>query len=758
MGSMSWGTFVSIGNGTQILNHGWDQCVAVANRYHEEVIGGSFVPVPSAFMWWTNFWSYATLTKNYIQIAAGDNPRAGDIFISRYGLYNAPHGHIGVVIRDWDGSTFGTLEQNAGTWRYTGRYNRTKQNMLGYLRPRNNPATSGAALSSSQRQAGSEPVNRRIAPNTAQAPIEPQLKPGDVGNFDGWIRGENVNGIDIWFRGISGNWFWSGGFTSRSVDGLTNLNPTSPAISANQRRAGALPINRRTAPNTGASKVDPQISAGTVVTMAGWIKGESVEGIDTWFKSTDGTWSWAGAYTSADTSNLTNLAPAPTPPTPTPDPTKDRRTVGSEPVRRRREPNTTSEAVEPMLSAGETITVAGWIKGQSVEGIDIWYKGLTGFYSWAGAFTSQSTEGLVDLNPVTPVTPPAADERTVGSVDGFRRSAPTRNSAADPVMLKAGEKVKIAGWITGEVIDGIGTWYKVSNTNLYAWAGVFTKTDTFGLVDLNSTVVTPGPVPDTGRQSVAELIPAWDEAGPATNPVFPRPLMVTNRYQLPADINETSSNVSSNGYTVGRPTLPESVGLPPINHFVLHHVAGTSLSGAINTLSGSKGAPTTSYVVQDKNLVSMVPEDCAPWTNGRWKSNLHSITFEMVNAGGSASSGFLPPSDETCETVAHAMARACMRWNMAVELEYGINVFGHKDVSKSATACPGGLDVKKVVARANEIMTEYKQSFNPDQGDGNGEVAPTPPKPGTDDIAIAEALDVINEKIEEISNILKGKE
>jgi hypothetical protein len=95
---------------------------------------------------------------------------------------------------------------------------------------------------------------------------------------------------------------------------------------------------------------------------------------------------------------------------------------------------------------------------------------------------------------------------------------------------------------------------------------------------------------------------------------------------------------------------------------------------------------------------------------------------------------------------------------MAVELEYGINVFGHKDVSKSATACPGGLDVKKVVARANEIMTEYKQSFNPDQGGGDGEVPPTPPKPETDDIAIAEALDIINEKIEEISNILKGKE
>jgi hypothetical protein len=674
MGSLSWSGFVSIPNGTQVKNFGFDQCVALANKFHLEVIGGAFVPVPSAYMWWTNYWSYATLTQNYVQIPAGDNPRAGDIFISRYGLYNAPHGHIGIVTRNWDGSTFGTMEQNAGTWRYTGRYNRTKANMLGYLRPRNNPVTGGTALTSSQRLVGSQPANRRLDPNTSRPPIEPQLKAGDIGNFDGWIRGENVNGVDIWFRGTSGNWFWSGAFTSQSVDGLANLNPTSPALSPNQRRAGVNPINRRSEPKTSAAKIEPMIQPGAVVNMVGWMNGEVVDGNTVWFKAADNTWSWSGAFTSTSTENITNLNAPPPTPTPTPTP-----------------------------------------------------------------------------------TPAPEDERTVAAVDGFRRSAPTRNSASDPVMLKAGSTVKIAGWVTGEVIEGIGTWYKLFNTNLYAWAGVFTKTSTAGLEDLNTSSVLPGPVPDTGRTSVAELIPNWDEAGPATNPTFPRPLMVTGRYQLPASINETSATVSPNGYTVGRPTLPESTTLPPVNHFVLHHVAGTSLSGAINTLSGSKGAPTASYVVQDKNLVAMVPEDCAPWTNGRWKSNLHSITFEMVNAGGTSSSGFLPPSDETCETVAHAMARACMRWNMAVDLEYGINVFGHKDVSKSPTACPGALDVKKVVARANEIMAEYKNNLNPDQGEDTGETPTPPPAPETDNIAIADAIDVINAKLEEISDILKGK-
>ena len=657
---MTWQRITSIPNGTQILNHGSDQCVALANLYHEGTIGGSFVPVASAHQWWNNFGSYPTLNQHYFKVSPDQNPQAGDIFISRYGLYNAPHGHIGIVTRGWDGSTFGTLEQNAGTWRYVGRYNRTKQNMLGYLRPRNNPAQ--VAISSNQRQAGAAPVNRRLDPNTSRPAIDPQLAPGTVGDFDGWIKGENVNGIDIWFRGaLSGNWFWSGGFTSQSIDGLSNLNPTTPAVSGNQRIAGSLPINRRQEPNTSSAKVDPQIAPGAVVTMAGWAKGESVEGVDTWFKATDGTWAWAGAFTSSGTTNLTDLNAKP--PTPAPP--------------------------------------------------------------------------VVETN-----------ERVLGSTATFRRSSPARNSAADPVMVQPGEKVRVSGWVTGEVIEGIGTWYKLFNTNLYSWAGAFTKTDTFGLEDLNKNTVAPGPVPDTGRQSVSERIPNWDEAGPTTNPTFPRPLAVNTNFLLSADIKETSANVSTNGYTVGRPSLPAAVGLPPINHFVLHHVAGTSLSGAINTLSGSKGAPTTSYVVQDKNLVSMVPEDCAAWTNGRWKSNLHSITFEMVNAGGSAATGFLPPSAETIETTAQAMARASLRWNIG-PLEYGINVFGHKDVSKSATACPGSLDVKAVVARANAILEEYRIGKLPAAGEGAD-----PEEPETDLTGVAKELAVIRDSIDNIIKLI----
>lgn len=138
MENMDWKTFTAIPNGTKVLNHGWDQCVALANLYHEDVIGGAFVPVPSAYMWWTRFGEFPQLTQNY---TPRSTPVAGAIFVSRYGLYDAPNGHIGVVTSVNSNGTFTTMEQNAGVWRYVGRYTRDMTNMLGFLHPKNNPAT-----------------------------------------------------------------------------------------------------------------------------------------------------------------------------------------------------------------------------------------------------------------------------------------------------------------------------------------------------------------------------------------------------------------------------------------------------------------------------------------------------------------------------------------------------------------------------------------------------------------------------------------
>lgn len=135
---MNWNEFTSIPNGTQVLNHGWDQCVALANLYNEDVVGGEFVPVPSAYMWFTSYYYLPQVYQTYARTGIAE---PGAIFVARGGMYNTLDGHIGVVVSVNPDGSFNTMEQNAGTWRYVGRYTRDYTNVLGFLVPFINPAT-----------------------------------------------------------------------------------------------------------------------------------------------------------------------------------------------------------------------------------------------------------------------------------------------------------------------------------------------------------------------------------------------------------------------------------------------------------------------------------------------------------------------------------------------------------------------------------------------------------------------------------------
>ena len=137
---ITYKSFTSIPNGTRIYNHYYDQCVALANLYHEDVIGGAPVPSNSAYEWWTGFAQRPMLQDLYVQSAA---PVPGAIFVARGGIYDSANGHIGVVTGLAKGGYFETMEQNAGE-RYLGRYIRSMQNILGFLIPKNNPAAPAA--------------------------------------------------------------------------------------------------------------------------------------------------------------------------------------------------------------------------------------------------------------------------------------------------------------------------------------------------------------------------------------------------------------------------------------------------------------------------------------------------------------------------------------------------------------------------------------------------------------------------------------
>lgn len=133
---MTWEQFTAQPNGSEIYNHYANECVALANQYHEQVLGGSFVPVNSAYNWWTDYGRLAQLWTMYTQ---SQTPVPGAVAVWKGGRYDSTHGHIGVVT-GLVGSSYTTMEQNAESNRYLYRYTRDRANLLGFLIPKNNPA------------------------------------------------------------------------------------------------------------------------------------------------------------------------------------------------------------------------------------------------------------------------------------------------------------------------------------------------------------------------------------------------------------------------------------------------------------------------------------------------------------------------------------------------------------------------------------------------------------------------------------------
>lgn len=225
--AMSWADFLAIPNGTTVFNHGASECVALANLYNEGVLGGGFVAVGSALQWWTN--PNVASVHGFSRLDSA--PQVGDIFIASGDLYNLPFGHIGVVVRAWDGSTFGTMEQNV-YGEFVSRHDRTMANVDGFLRPINQSPINPPApsLLGNQRQAGELGANRRSAPSVGSEILEPHLEAGEVGNFVNWCHGEDPygNGNDVWFQGVSGNWFYSGAFTDSGVHDLNDITVYAP--------------------------------------------------------------------------------------------------------------------------------------------------------------------------------------------------------------------------------------------------------------------------------------------------------------------------------------------------------------------------------------------------------------------------------------------------------------------------------------------------------------------------------------------------
>lgn len=172
------------------------------------------------------------------------------------------------------------------------------------------PAAVPAPLSGTQRRTVAVTNGRADASSKSARSGDP-LKANTVGNFTGWKHGESVSGNNVWFRGTSGRWFWSGGFTGgANTAGLANLNPApAPAPTGVQRRkVGRFSANGR----AGASRaggVVQSLPAGTVGDFNAFTYGENVEGNNVWFRGAyAGRWFWSGGFEGgANTAGLAQI-------------------------------------------------------------------------------------------------------------------------------------------------------------------------------------------------------------------------------------------------------------------------------------------------------------------------------------------------------------------------------------------------------------------------------------------------------------------
>lgn len=181
-----------------------------------------------------------------------------------------------------------------------------------------------APLKANQRKVGPANVNLRASASTTSKILR-VIPAGSIENFTGYYNGERVSGNNLWYRDAQG-FAHSLGFTTVSATGLPNTTPVAPPVVLDPkiRIVGADNTNRRAKPSTTAAVVNI-IPAKSSVTFTQFVKGETVKGINIWFKDAKG-YAWAGGFTSQATTGLTEekpvVAPAPapvvTPPTTSP--------------------------------------------------------------------------------------------------------------------------------------------------------------------------------------------------------------------------------------------------------------------------------------------------------------------------------------------------------------------------------------------------------------------------------------------------------
>lgn len=132
-----------------------------------------------------------------------------------------------------------------------------------------------------------------------------------------------------------------------------------------------------------------------------------------------------------------------------------------------------------------------------------------------------------------------------------------------------------------------------------------------------------------------------------------------------------------------------------IDLIVIHHNATTNKDIAMNTwIAGGPANSSAHYEITDNEIIGCVGENFVAWHSGEWNSNKRSIGLEHLNSTGAPEWGV---SEATLRQSAKLIADICNRYGLPINSN---TIQPHRNFVP--TACPGGIDVDKLIRYAQE--------------------------------------------------------
>ena len=134
---------------------------------------------------------------------------------------------------------------------------------------------------------------------------------------------------------------------------------------------------------------------------------------------------------------------------------------------------------------------------------------------------------------------------------------------------------------------------------------------------------------------------------------------------------------------------------------VIHHAASGSRSAVLSMMSSGSREVSANVVIDGDEIIGVVPEEFSSWSLAAQSVERSSLTAETVNSATGDASGW-PISEASYRSLARWVADCASRYGFPINRT---TVIGHLEVAASyPTACPGGIDLDRVVRDALDIQ------------------------------------------------------